>query len=249
MSRLQEGVLPQPSGKPSDEEIAVWKARIEPSLTEVRAAIAQACAACGRQPAEVTLIAVAKRQPAAAISAVHALGVRDIGENYVQELSEKAEALVHLRDLRFHHIGQLQRNKVGSAIRYACALHGIDSKRLAARVESVAAGVGRSIPVFVQVNFERSASKGGVSPENLNTLVAYIRSSAHLELQGLMTLPEVDEASALAAFAACREHAARLGLSGLSMGMSGDFAAAIANGATHIRVGTRIFGARPTGGK
>lgn len=235
-------------GAPTDADVAAWRARLEQPLAEVRADIAEACAACHRDPADVTLIAVAKRQPAAAISAVHALGVRDIGENYVQELAEKAEALTHLRDLRFHHIGQLQRNKVGPVLRHARVLHSIDSERLAARVETVAAGMGRRIPVFVQVNLNQEDSKGGVGPEGLAALVAYVRGCDHLDLRGLMTLPEADEAGAQRAFAACREHAVQLGLSELSMGMSGDFAAAIAEGATHIRVGTRLFGARPAAG-
>ena len=218
---------------------AGWKA----VLDRVRAAEARA----GRPSGSVEVVAVSKLQPPEAIRAAHAAGARAFGENYAQELRDKAEALSDLQGLRWHAIGPLQTNKARYVARSAHVFHALD--RLEVAQELSRRRTGTPLSVYVEVNVAGEASKSGVDPQALGSLLDAVRPLPGLELAGLMTMPPlapVDEVRpyfrALAALA--REH----GLRGLSMGSTQDFEAAIEEGATVVRVGTAIFGERPRRG-
>ncbi|HEY1907506.1 MAG TPA: YggS family pyridoxal phosphate-dependent enzyme [Myxococcaceae bacterium] len=215
---------------------AGWKAVLE----RVRAAEARA----GRPAGSVEVVAVSKLQPPEAIRAAHAAGARAFGENYAQELRDKAEALSDLQGLRWHAIGPLQTNKARYVARSAHVFHALD--RLEVAQELSRRRTGAPLSVYVEVNVAGEASKSGVAPEALAALLDAVRSMPGLELAGLMAMPPLAPADevrpyfrALAALA--REH----GLHGLSMGSTQDFEAAIEEGATVVRVGTAIFGERP----
>lgn len=209
----------------------------------VRARVDAACAAAGRDPRDVTLVAVAKTHPASAIRAAVADGAIDIGENYAQELSEKrTELAAELPQIRWHFIGRLQRNKVKLVA--GCALiHAVESVSLAEEIAKRAPGT----PCLLAVNVAGEATKGGVA---IADAVAIARGiAAAVPLHGLMTMPppDVDPAPHFAAVVELRARlrdALALPLPALSMGMSDDFEIAIAAGATHVRIGTAIFGAR-----
>jgi hypothetical protein len=220
---------------------------IAAALTGVRARIATACARAGRSPVDVCLLAVAKGHGPDAIEAAYAAGQRDFGENYVQELTAKAEALRSLVDLRLHFIGRLQRNKAKQVVAVAHAVQSVDSLPLAEALSQRAAALGRSVRVLLQVNGDREAQKAGALPETLPALVDAVRLLPGLVLEGLMTIPraEDDPERSRAAFRALRELGMRFDLRELSMGMSHDFEVAIEEGATIVRVGTAIFGQRP----
>jgi pyridoxal phosphate enzyme (YggS family) len=218
---------------------AGWKAVLE----RVRAAEARA----GRPTGTVEVVAVSKLQPPEAIRAAHAAGARAFGENYAQELRDKAEALSDLQGLRWHAIGPLQTNKARYVARSAHVFHALD--RLEVAQELSRRRTGTPLSVYVEVNVGGEASKSGVGPEVLPALLDAVRPLPGLELVGLMTMPPLAPADevrpcfrALAALA--REH----GLRGLSMGSTQDFEAAIEEGATVVRVGTAIFGERPRRG-
>lgn len=222
-------------------------ARVEAGLAEVRARIAAACARAGRSPEEVELVAVSKRHGVEAIRAAYALGQREFGENYVQELVHKARALRDLPDLRLHLIGHLQRNKVKDMLREP-SLHSIDSvdsPRLAEAIEERATASGRRIEVMVQVNLAGESQKSGVGESEVAALVARIRGMAALELTGLMLIPpNVEAEKRRPYFRRLRELGHALSLPELSMGMTDDLEQAIEEGATQVRVGTAIFGER-----
>jgi PLP dependent protein len=216
-----------------------WKAVLE----RVRAAEARA----GRPSGTVEVVAVSKLQPPEAIRAAHAAGARAFGENYAQELRDKAEALSDLQGLRWHAIGPLQTNKARYVARSAHVFHALD--RLEVAQELSRRRTGTPLAVYVEVNVAAEVSKSGVAPETLGPLLDAVRPLPGLELVGLMTMPPLAPADevrsyfrALAALA--REH----GLRGLSMGSTQDYEAAIEEGATVIRVGTAIFGERPRRG-
>ena len=215
-------------------------------LQAVRSRVRLACERVGRDPREVTLIGVTKGQPAAAIVEAAAGGLADFGENYVQEAVAKLDELTgQLAPLpHFHFIGHLQTNKARQVAGRFDLIHGVDSIRL---VDALAAAAnGSPVRMMLQVNIGEEPSKGGVSPTALPTLVAYAISQPGVELAGLMAIPpavpEPDRARPY--FRTMRQLAAELGLSALSMGMTGDFEVAIEEGATHIRVGRAIFGER-----
>jgi pyridoxal phosphate enzyme (YggS family) len=227
----------------SSDEAGGLEADLAQSLATVRARIEAACAAAGRAPGSVELVAVSKTQPVEAVRAAYAAGQRVFGENYVQELVAKAAACADLADLRWHFIGHLQRNKARDVVRVGATTESVDSARLASALAERAAADGRVIDVFVQVNVAVEPQKSGCAVAELPALIDAIRAMPALRLRGLMTVPPADTDprpvfDALAALAAVH------GVSGLSMGMSGDLEAAIAAGATHVRVGTAIFGAR-----
>jgi len=214
-------------------------------LEAVRERIERAAKAAGREPGDVQLVAVSKRHSVDAIREAHAAGQRVFGENYVQELVEKHAALADLPDLRWHFIGHLQRNKSRHMIETGAWLETLDSERLAASLQRLAGRV--NVPVSIQVNVSGETQKSGVLPERLAALESFVRSQPSLTLRGLMTVPPSDPSPERA-----RPHFARLaelsrlhGLPELSMGMSADLEVAIAEGATMVRVGTAIFGARP----
>ena len=221
------------------------QASIAANLDSVRRMMATAARAAGRDPEDVSLIAVSKTQPAAAILAAIAAGQRHFGENRVQEAAAKWPGLrAGQRGLVLHMIGPLQTNKVREAIEQFDTIHALDRPKLAEKLALEMAAVGRSIPCFVQVNTGREPQKAGVDPLEVDAFVRRCRETYGLTIAGLMCVPPLDEDAAIH-FAFLRELARRNGVAGLSMGMSGDVESAIAFGATHVRIGTAIFGARP----
>lgn len=217
-------------------------ASIARGLDEVRARIAIAAARAGRRPDDVTLVAVSKTKPVEAIRAAYALGQRIFGENYVQELEEKRHALRDLPDLELHFIGHLQRNKVKVAVDCADVVATVDSERL---LLEVAKRAPRPTRILLQVNVAREPQKGGCDPEELPALVTLARQHPTLLVDGLMTIPPAGSAEeARPFFRALRALRDAHGLRVLSMGMSEDLEVAIEEGATHVRVGSAIFGAR-----
>lgn len=215
------------------------------SLAEITDRIAAAEASSGRPPGGVTLIAVSKVQPLERIEAVLAAGHRCFGENRVQEAEGKWPALAErFLDTTLHLVGPLQTNKVRAAMDLFDAIHSLDREKLARRIAEQAQSKGRCPELFVQVNTGEEPQKAGVVPQEADALVARCREM-DLPVVGLMCLPPAAEEASLH-FALLAKIAARNGLAGLSMGMSGDFERAIALGATHVRVGSALFGARTT---
>jgi len=216
-------------------------------LAEVRARLAQACGEAGRDAASVTLVAVSKTFGAEAIRPVLAAGQRVFGENRVQEAQKKWPALkAQFPDIELHLIGPLQTNKARDAVALFDAIHSLDRPSLAAalRKEIGRTGGARTPRLFVQVNTGAEPQKAGVLPEEADAFIAACRTQYGLALEGLMCIPPAAENPA-PHFALLEKIARRNGLSGLSMGMSGDFETAVQFGATHVRVGSAIFGARP----
>jgi PLP dependent protein len=222
-------------------------ARAVAGLAQVRERITRACVRVGREPSSVRLIAVSKRHTPEAMRAVYAEGQREFGENYAQELMQKAEALRELPDLRMHVIGKLQRNKVKDVVRAASlhAVDSVDSLRLAESLADRAAEAGRVLSVLVQVNVAGEAQKAGVSEAELSGLLAAISGWPSLTLEGLMVIPpDVEPDQRRPHFRRLRELGQLHGLPELSMGMSDDLEIAIEEGATQVRIGTAIFGER-----
>ena len=216
------------------------------SLTEIEARLAKAAGESGRAPEDVTLIAVSKVQHNDRVEAVLKAGHRVFGENRVQEAEGKSPAFRKTyQDVELHLIGPLQTNKVRSAMALFDVIHVVDRVKLARAIARIAEETGDCPKLFVQVNTGDEAQKAGVSVDEADALIAECRA-LNLPLLGVMCLPPADETPSLH-FALLKKIADRNGLSGLSMGMSGDFEAAIAQGATHIRVGSAIFGARDYG--
>jgi pyridoxal phosphate enzyme (YggS family) len=196
-------------------------------------------------PAPV-LIAAAKTQPAERVAALIAAGVGEIGENRVQEAQAKRPAVEALgARARWHLIGPLQSNKAREAVEVFEVIHTIDRPKIAQAVAREAEALGKTIDCFVQVNIGREAQKHGLAIEALPALLACVRGLPSLRLQGLMAVPPAEVPPA-PYFALLAELARREELSGLSMGMSGDFETAIRLGATHVRIGTALFGLRET---
>jgi PLP dependent protein len=213
-------------------------------IAAVTARIAAACRTCGRDPAEVTLVAVSKTHAAEAVAAALDAGQRCFGENRVQEAQAKYPALkAAWPALRLHLIGPLQANKARDAVALFDAIETIDRPRLAEALAREMARQGRRPNCLVQVNTGEEPQKSGVSPGAADALIAACRERWKLPITGLMCVPPatVDPAPH---FALLRDIARRNGLAALSMGMSGDFETAIRFGATLVRVGTAIFGAR-----
>jgi len=213
-------------------------------LAAVRAEIARACRDAGRDPASVTLIAVAKTFGADAIEPVIAAGQRVFGENRVQEAKAKWPALrARHGDLELHLVGSLQSNKAREAVALFDAIHSVDRASLAAALAKEIAAQARRPLLFVEINTGAEPQKAGVQPQDADAFLAACRDRYGLPISGLMCIPPLDEAPA-PHFALTAQIARRNGLALLSMGMSADFATAIAFGATHVRVGTAIFGER-----
>jgi pyridoxal phosphate enzyme (YggS family) len=237
---------------------ALYRAGVSPDLVAdiahrleaVKRRIARAAAQAGRRPEEVRLIAVSKKKPAEAIRAAYAAGQRDFGESYAQELAEKAEALADLEELRWHAIGNLQRNKAKLVARVAQMVHSVDREDLAIELDRRAGALGRRLQVLVEVNVGGEATKGGCAPAEVGPLLEAVARCAHLTPVGLMTIaPFLDNPEEVrpffASLRALRDaHGGTAALPELSMGMSHDVDAAIAEGATLVRVGTAIFGER-----
>ena len=235
----------RPSGLPIsflDGAFAKW--HLWPmSLPDITTRIAKAAIEAGRNPADVTLIAVSKMQPDDRVRAVLEEGHRVFGENRVQEAAGKWPGFREDFDgIDLHIIGPLQTNKVRQAMDLAQAIHSVDRPKLATTIARIADETGACPDLFIQVNTGEEPQKAGVLPTDTDTFVAQVRDLG-LPLKGLMCIPPVDETPSLH-FALLAKIAARNGLDGLSMGMSGDFEQAVALGATHVRVGSAIFGAR-----
>jgi pyridoxal phosphate enzyme (YggS family) len=225
-------------------------------ITEVRERVARAAAACGRSAQSVTVLAVGKAQPAETLAAAARLGLKDFGESYLQEGLEKIAAL-HDYALTWHFIGRVQANKTRSIAASFAWVHAVDRLKIAARLSAQRPYHAPPLNVCLQVNVAGELSKGGVEPADLPALAAAVAQLPRLALRGLMCIPPPESEPArqrawfakLAALQAeCNARGA--GLDTLSMGMSGDFEAAIAEGATLVRLGTILFGARapPTPG-
>ena len=214
-------------------------------LARVRAEVAAACAEAKRDPASVTLIAVSKTFAADAIEPVIAAGQRVFGENRVQEAKGKWPALRAAHPgLALHLIGPLQSNKAKEADALFDAIHSVDRPSIAEALAKEIAKQGRRPTLFVEINTGAEPQKAGVLPEDADAFIKTCRETHGLEIAGLMCIPPLEEAVA-PHFGLTAKIAARNGLKLLSMGMSADFATAIAFGATHVRVGTAIFGSRP----
>ena len=220
-------------------------AAVAANLEDVRGHIRAAARAAGRAPEDVVLVAVGKLQPVERVRAALLAGHRVFGENRVQEAAGKWPALKQeFADVRLHLIGPLQTNKVREAVALFDVIETIDRPKLARAIAREMEHSGRRPACYIQVNTGEEPQKAGVMPEEADDLVAECRDTLGLPVEGLMCLPPFDEPPAMH-FALLREIAIRNGLPILSMGMSGDYEAAIEFGATHVRVGTAIFGARP----
>jgi pyridoxal phosphate enzyme (YggS family) len=217
---------------------------ISANLATVRGRIEAAARAAGRPADAVTLVAVSKTQPADSVRAALAAGQRVFGENRVQEAVAKFPGLRRdYPDLTLHLIGPLQTNKVKDAVAHCDVIETVDRPRLAEALARVMERRGRRLPCFIEVNTGEEAQKAGVLPEAADAFIADCRGRLGLPVVGLMCIPPEHEEPALH-FALLREIAKRNGLDQLSMGMSADFETAIRFGATYVRVGTAIFGAR-----
>ncbi len=215
-------------------------------LSEIRARMDKACAAAGRALGDVELIAVSKVQPEDRVAAVLDQGHRVFGENRVQEAAGRWPALQErYSGIILHLIGPLQSNKARQAMEMFQAIHSVDRPKIAQAIARLAQEMGHCPDLFVQVNTGEEPQKAGVLPGDVDGFVADCRA-LDLPVKGLMCIPPVEEEPSLH-FALLAKMAARNDLSGLSMGMSGDFERAIAQGATHIRVGSAIFGERDYG--
>ena len=216
------------------------------NYAQVQGRIANAARRAGRGPEEITLIAVSKKFPSARIREAYVLGMREFGENYVQEFETKHPEVSDLAGARFHLIGHLQSNKARKAADIFHCVETVDSVKLAQRLD----GMGSKLEVMIEVKLSEEDAKAGAAPEEIGAIVEALQASQNLTLTGLMTMPPWNEDPEvtrpyfrrLAALA--REH----GLSKLSMGMSHDLEAAIEEGSTHVRVGTALFGKRPKPG-
>ena len=225
-------------------------------LASVRARMAAAAQRAGRDPREVTLVGVSKRMPAASVAEAARAGLRCVGENYVQEAREKRAALADCAEaqgLRWHLIGNLQRNKARDAVALFDVIETLDRAELAQELERRAAAAGRTLEVLLQVNVSGEPQKAGAQPEAVAALLAACAGLPHLRVTGLMTVPEVADDAEATRPCFARLRALRDALRGesdaeslreLSMGMSTDFEVAIEEGATLVRVGTALFGPR-----
>ncbi|MFT3990519.1 MAG: YggS family pyridoxal phosphate-dependent enzyme [Luteolibacter sp.] len=221
---------------------------IAENLAGIHRSIAAACERAGRSVDEVKLIAVSKTFPAEAIAEAAAAGQVLFGESKLQEAEPKVMALPDF--LEWHFIGRVQRNKVRKILQISRVIHAIDSLKLAAYVDQVAKELGKRPLLFLQVNASGEVSKGGFSPEKLRAEFSSISTLENIEVIGLMTIPPDDDGRTRQWFSQLRELRDELvkktgaNLPALSMGMSGDFEIAIEEGATHVRVGSAIFGKR-----
>jgi len=218
-------------------------------IDKVEERIQSAARRAGRSRAEITLVAVTKKFPPEIIREAYSLGLRVFGENYVQEFQGKHPALADLADAEFHLIGHLQSNKARVAADLFQVIETIDSGKLAQRVDSMLAGRRPElmIDVMIEVKLSPEQSKAGAAPEELSGLIEAIHACPNLRLIGLMTMPpwNPDPESARPYFKRLATLAREHGLEKLSMGMSHDLETAIEEGATHVRVGEALFGARP----
>ncbi len=225
---------------------------VKEQIDTVRARIKAACIRAGRDPKEVTLVAVSKTKPIELIQEAYEEGIRDFGENKVQEIIEKQKAMAD--DIRWHMIGHLQRNKVKQVIGKAVLIHSVDSIRLAEQIEEEAAKQNMVVDILLEVNVAKEESKYGFLLEETEDAILKINKFSHIKLRGLMTIAPFVENSEenrnvfqkLFQFYVDMKskNIDNVNMDMLSMGMSGDYEVAIEEGATIVRVGTNIFGAR-----
>ena len=233
-----------PAISPEASDMPSVAARLE----AVRARMAEAARAAGRTPAEVTLVAVSKTHTVERIEEAIAAGHRVFGENRVQEaLSKYPELKAGHPDLKLHLIGPLQTNKTRDAVRLFDVIETLDRPKLARSLAREMEREGRRPVCYVQVNTGEEPQKAGIALGEADALIAVARDELGLPVEGLMCIPPMDEEPALH-FALLREIAERNGLAALSMGMTADFETAIRLGATHVRIGTAVFGERPKHG-
>lgn len=226
---------------------------IRDNLVKIKARIHAVAIECGRQPENIRLVAVGKTHPAEAIRSVIAAGATIIGENYIQEARSKFDTLIH-ENVQWHFIGHLQSNKAKYAVRMFDLIHTVDSLKLASELDRCALKAGKTQEVLIQVNIGAESSKAGVSPGQALDLVRQANALPNLRVKGLMAIPPFfdDPENARPYFAELKrlrdrfmsERIPGLDLDELSMGMTGDFEAAIEEGATLVRIGTAIFGER-----
>ncbi len=214
---------------------------IAENLARVQERIRAACSRAGGDPAAVKLVAVSKGQPIEAVLLAFAAGQTAFGENYAQQLHEKADALP---EAEWHFIGALQTNKVRIVVGHAALVHTCDRVALAKELSKRAFLKSITQRVLLEVNVGRESQKGGALPEQVDLLYAEVKELEALRCEGLMCIPPADQ-DPRPHFRALRELRDRLGLRELSMGMSADFEAAIEEGSTIVRIGTAIFGERP----
>ncbi len=224
---------------------------IRENLERVREELAEACARAGRSPETVGLMAVSKTHPPEALCEAYAAGQRLFGENRVQEMQAKAPALTGLHELEMHLIGPLQSNKTGKAAELFQAVDTLDGEKTARRLNAAAGALNRVLPVLIEVKLSPEETKHGVGAEALHALLDVVTALPHLRAAGLMTVPPnaPDAESARPYFRRLRELREHFAvtypsLTELSMGMSGDFAVAVEEGSTTVRIGTAIFGRR-----
>ena len=222
------------------------------ALESVRDRIARAARQAGRTADSICLVAVGKQQPGSMVRAAYEAGHRDFGENYVQEAFGKIDELADLADLRWHFIGQLQANKTREVAERFAWVHTVDRERIASRLSSQRPHHAPPLQVLLQVRLGDEPAKGGISPEALPALANVVSTLPRLRLRGLMCIPPPGPSFEAQRLPFRELHAllTRLNANGhqldtLSMGMSDDLEAAIMEGATMVRVGTAIFGARP----
>ena len=211
-------------------------------LEAVEERIHVACQRSGRKRSDITLIAVTKVFPASVIQEAYDIGLRDFGENYVQEFVAKSTDLASITDARFHLIGHLQSNKAKTAADLFQVIQTVDTPKLARRLNAN----GKPLDVMIEVKLSSEEAKAGADPSEVASLIIAIRECTNLRLLGLMTMPPWSEDAELSRpyFVRLRTLATEVGLTQISMGMSHDFEVAIEEGATHIRVGTALFGKR-----
>ena len=225
---------------------------IRENLDKVREHIKTAAVEAGRDPGEVTLIAVSKTKPVSMIEEAYACGCRDFGENKVQELCDKYEVLQ--KDIRWHLIGHLQRNKVKYVVGKTCLIHSVDSLRLAEEIQKEAEKKQTDVDILIEVNMAGEESKFGAAPGEVENLVRAVSKLPNLHIKGLMTIAPLVEKPADNAihFGNLRQLSVdisaksidNVSMNVLSMGMTGDYEQAVKDGATYVRVGTGIFGER-----
>lgn len=225
---------------------------LKENLADVEAKIVKACENSGRQRDDVTLIAVSKTKPVETLKEAYALGVRVFGENKVQELTDKYEALP--KDIQWHMIGHLQRNKVKYIIDKVALIHSVDSIRLAETIEKEAAKHNITANILIEVNVAKEESKFGLMPEELDELIDKIKDFNHIQVKGLMTIApfvenpetnrEIFRSLRKLSVDISNKNVDNVNVSILSMGMTNDYTVAVEEGATMVRVGTGIFGAR-----
>lgn len=222
------------------------------NLKKVIERMENAAKRAGRNPEDITLIAVSKTKPVELIKQVYDAGIREFGENKVQEIDRKSEVLP--KDIKWHMIGHLQRNKVKTVIKEACLIHSVDSIRLAEQISKDAATLGISVPVLLEVNIACEESKYGFKAEETEAALVEIAKLPNITVRGLMTSAPItdnpeDNRIYFKALKQLRvdlkaKNIDNTSMDFLSMGMTGDFEVAVEEGATHIRVGTAIFGER-----